>query len=257
LLGILLYEMLSGIRPFQGKDDRTVAHSIRHDDPPSLESKAPNVPRALSQIVVTCLQKTPADRYASARELSTALEGSFATLASHPRRHLIASALARARLTDRPQASDAEKPELLGTDARRATIVPALRMLLLMLALVVAGGITIRLLLRSELETESAAGTGPLELIPQSPGSLRVLARPWGHVIVDGQQVETTPFARPIPLAAGVHHVTLKHPDAPDERRVVRIAPGEHMLLDITMQLRTKPKPSTSSPEPAPSSSTP
>jgi serine/threonine-protein kinase len=74
---------------------------------------------------------------------------------------------------------------------------------------------------------------------------------------VDGQQVETTPFARPIPLAAGVHHVTLKHPDAPDERRVVRIAPGERVLLDITMQLRTRPKPPASSPEPVPSSSTP
>jgi serine/threonine-protein kinase len=77
-------------------------------------------------------------------------------------------------------------------------------------------------------------------------------------VVVDGQLVETTPFARPIPLSAGVHHVTLRHPNAPDERRTLRVTAGERVVLDVTMQVKKPPKPEASSePAPAPSASTP
>jgi serine/threonine-protein kinase len=87
---------------------------------------------------------------------------------------------------------------------------------------------------------------------------VRVLARPWAHVVVDGQFVETTPFARAIPLAPGTHHVTLKHPAAPDERRTVRLAPGERVVLDVTMRVKTSPtaEPGRSA-APEPSSSSP
>jgi hypothetical protein len=56
-------------------------------------------------------------------------------------------------------------------------------------------------------------------------------------VKVDGQQVETTPFARPIPLPPGKHFVTLSHPDAPAIEREVVIAPGEISSLDVTLDV--------------------
>lgn len=82
------------------------------------------------------------------------------------------------------------------------------------------------------------AGSRPLELAPANAGGLRVIATPWAHVRVDGQLVETTPFARPIPLPAGKHFITLTHPDAlqPIEREVV-IKTGETMTLDVVMSL--------------------
>jgi hypothetical protein len=77
-------------------------------------------------------------------------------------------------------------------------------------------------------------------------------------VVIDGQKVETTPFARPIPLRAGIHHVRLEHPQAPAERRTIDLAPGETVLLDVTMRVRrpegAPQKPIPSAPEPADSS---
>jgi hypothetical protein len=75
-----------------------------------------------------------------------------------------------------------------------------------------------------------------------------VVARPWAHVIIDGQQVDTTPFARSIPLSAGTHYVRLEHPQAVTERRTVRLAPGETMLLDVSLKLAA-PAPSSPAPQ--------
>jgi serine/threonine-protein kinase len=75
-----------------------------------------------------------------------------------------------------------------------------------------------------------------------------VVADPWAHVVVDGEHIDTTPFARPIPLSAGVHHVRLEHPAAPTERRTVTLAAGETVLLDVKMAVA----PSASAPSVAP-----
>jgi serine/threonine-protein kinase len=60
-------------------------------------------------------------------------------------------------------------------------------------------------------------------------------------VIIDGQQVDTTPFARSIPVSAGTHYVRFEHPEAQTERRTVQLAPGETVLLDVTMRLTGAP----------------
>jgi serine/threonine-protein kinase len=256
-LGIVLHEMLAGRRPFDDEDQRTAAHRVRHDEAATLAAEL-RVPRALSQVVATCLRKLPSDRFGSASELRGALDDVASSLGATPRRHLIGSMLARARLIDRPAAIvDREPMDAPSLQPARASILGAARMLVLMLALIVVGGALIHFAFRTDIEASSAAGGGSLELTPAHPGYLRILARPWAHVIVDGQHVDTTPFARPIPLAAGVHHVTLRHPNATDERRIVRLAPGERVVLDVTMAIRTNPKPDAPSPHPAPSSSTP
>jgi serine/threonine protein kinase len=257
VLGIVLYEMLAGKRPFEAHGDHTLAHAIRHDDPPPVDTLNSAVPRSLAKIVASCLQKLPADRFSSAHELVDRLESVYDKLTAQPRSHVTALALARAKLIDRPPPIDKDHDDYLAGPASRPSILPVLRMHLLMLALVVGGGAAIHLGLETNAESGVVSGREPLELVPANPGSLRVVADPWAYVIVDGQQVETTPFANPIPLAAGVHHVTLRHPNAPDERRIVKIAPGEHVLLDVTMRVKAPPRASASAPPPAPSSSTP
>jgi serine/threonine-protein kinase len=63
---------------------------------------------------------------------------------------------------------------------------------------------------------------------------------------VDGQEVEITPFARPIPLSAGSHYVRLEHPNAPVERRTIELTPGETLLLDVTLKVSAQARPSAS-----------
>jgi Tol biopolymer transport system component len=75
--GVVLYEMLTGRQAF-GRD--TAAESmaaILKEDPPELSSTTPAaVPPALARIVQRCLEKKPAERFQSARDLAFALESS-------------------------------------------------------------------------------------------------------------------------------------------------------------------------------------
>jgi len=80
-----------------------------------------------------------------------------------------------------------------------------------------------------------AAGARALELSPQTPGFLRVLATPWAEVWIDGQRVDVTPFSRGIPLSPGTHYVTLVHPAAPVEKRTISVQTGEIRTIDVVM----------------------
>jgi serine/threonine-protein kinase len=72
-LGVTLYEMLSGARPFTGGTPRDVLNAIIRARPAPLQQRRPEVPAALSSIVSRCLSKDPADRFGSARDLLDAL----------------------------------------------------------------------------------------------------------------------------------------------------------------------------------------
>ncbi len=68
-LGVVLYEMLSGRRPFTGDSAMDILIAVDRDAPPRLEG----VPRALERTVLRCLAKDPAQRFATAEELIAAL----------------------------------------------------------------------------------------------------------------------------------------------------------------------------------------
>jgi eukaryotic-like serine/threonine-protein kinase len=70
--GSVVYEMLSGRRPFSGETAAEVMSAILKEDPPELAS--PDVPDGLQRVVRRCLEKRPEERFQSARDISFALE---------------------------------------------------------------------------------------------------------------------------------------------------------------------------------------
>jgi eukaryotic-like serine/threonine-protein kinase len=74
LLGIVLYEMLTGTRPFKDENGETVFQRIRESQYIPLKQMQSNIPSALDRIVRKCLQKNPEKRYPNTRELATDLE---------------------------------------------------------------------------------------------------------------------------------------------------------------------------------------
>jgi eukaryotic-like serine/threonine-protein kinase len=74
-LGIVLYEMLAGARPFHGSTPGAVMASIARDPSPPLRPLAPGVDPETEAIVLRCLAKAPRDRFASAGEIVAALSG--------------------------------------------------------------------------------------------------------------------------------------------------------------------------------------
>jgi len=72
-LGIVLYEMATGARPFGGRSSVEILSAILRDSPPPLRARWDGLPDRLARIVHRCLEKDPAERYASSLELSLEL----------------------------------------------------------------------------------------------------------------------------------------------------------------------------------------
>ena len=68
--GLVLYEMLTGRRAFAQPTPVETLSAIIRDDPPPIGQLSPSVPAPVRWIVERCLAKTPADRYASTRDLA-------------------------------------------------------------------------------------------------------------------------------------------------------------------------------------------
>ena len=73
-LGVVVWEMVTGARPFQRENSLETMHAILKDDPPELDPSL-KAPPALERILHTCLAKAPEGRFHSAHDLAFALEG--------------------------------------------------------------------------------------------------------------------------------------------------------------------------------------
>ena len=72
-LGVLLYEMAAGRRPFGGATNTDVMSSILRDTPRPLTQVNPDLPHELGRIITQCLEKEPEERYHSARDIRNEL----------------------------------------------------------------------------------------------------------------------------------------------------------------------------------------
>lgn len=68
-LGVVLYEMITGRVPFEGKDIHRQIIAIQETDPPPLSRYAEGVPDRLADIVAKALAKDPNERYQTAKDL--------------------------------------------------------------------------------------------------------------------------------------------------------------------------------------------
>lgn len=75
-LGVLLFEMLTGRRPFLKERAEALMFEIFGSAPPTVRSLRPDVPDDLDRLVMGCLSKAPADRPANAAAVSAALRAS-------------------------------------------------------------------------------------------------------------------------------------------------------------------------------------
>ena len=72
-LGVLMYEMASGTRPFHGASSIELASAILRDTPPSLSELRDDLPADLVRIIRRCLEKDPGHRIQTARDVANEL----------------------------------------------------------------------------------------------------------------------------------------------------------------------------------------
>src|SRR6201998_3623275 len=73
-LGVVMYEMASGKKAFEGESQASLIAKIVENDPPPISSLKPMTPPALDRVVKKCLRKDPEDRWQNARDITDELK---------------------------------------------------------------------------------------------------------------------------------------------------------------------------------------
>ena len=68
-IGVVLYEMIVGVVPFEGKDVHRQIIAIQEQEPAPISQQVDGVPERLEEIVVKCLAKEKDERYQTAKDL--------------------------------------------------------------------------------------------------------------------------------------------------------------------------------------------
>jgi serine/threonine-protein kinase len=74
-LGIVVYEIFTGRVPFRGETPISTILKHMHDPPPLDPPEAESIPTAVRSVLRRCLEKNPADRFPSARDVAEAMRG--------------------------------------------------------------------------------------------------------------------------------------------------------------------------------------
>jgi eukaryotic-like serine/threonine-protein kinase len=229
-LGVVLYQMLTGKKPFVEDEEKSAMHKIRLEPHVSVRKLNPEIPRELSQIVDKCLEKRPADRWRSSQHMVIALERFLA-------KHVEMNHHARLVMFLRSQnvITELEAEEYLNPAALGAGAVALLQTSVASRNAerngLVAHGIMFGVLaLMVGLVHVAPLGSTPKTqtvIKEQGRGYVRISALPWANVFVDGQLQATTPRMLPLEMSEGLHTIRFEHPWYRPVERKLTIAPSD------------------------------
>ncbi len=131
-LGIVLYEMLTGTPPFTGPSSLATCWKHVYQLPPLPSRFNPRIPLAVEQVILRALEKKPADRFASVREMVAAYQQALLAPAV-PSRFADATSLL---------AAEEDLPVLPRFPPARSWSINPLAVTVIMLAVLIALGIT-------------------------------------------------------------------------------------------------------------------
>ncbi|MEM7246320.1 MAG: bifunctional serine/threonine-protein kinase/formylglycine-generating enzyme family protein [Acidobacteriota bacterium] len=219
-LGVVLYEALTGCRPFDGDSEPDVLRAIREEQPPPPRQLNPAISRDLETIILRALEKQPQDRYASALELAQDLR---AASDGKP-------------IQARPPVVSVRARRFLERN-RRVTLPVAATVALVLL-------VTATVLVTPRLEEHLSRPTLSLQAYRDDGtllqgASVRLhRANPLGARADDGTLLGTTPIHR-VRVPPGRHHLVIEAP-AHGHAELIRTFPKHHAHEERVVIRRTE-----------------
>ncbi|MBW2700645.1 MAG: serine/threonine protein kinase [Deltaproteobacteria bacterium] len=236
--GILLYQMLTGVKPFSEGAGKSIMHKILNADFIRPRRLNPNIPRALEKIIFRCLAKEPTDRWPSTGELKRELEKFLARRVKLHRSGRVLVFLHHHGMIPREEAETfVAKDSLddLGLKREDAGLPPPLRISTLA-KVQVSLGLSLLLWALVVFVFVGLSKQDPAMIAGGPPGALKVVAWPWAEIHIDGAYVDTTPVDRFFSLSPGVHDVRLVNPYFQTEVRRVLVEAARTDKLIVTMK---------------------
>ena len=115
--GIVLYEMLTGRVPYDGDNPVAVAMQHLHATPIPIQNLAPDVPPALVRVCMKAMEKNPAQRYQTARDMAADIR---AALENRPERPVYPEKEFTAVQQPKPQIREENRKQISDTGRNRA-----------------------------------------------------------------------------------------------------------------------------------------
>ena len=247
-LGIVLYQMATGQKPFVEDDARTVMQKIRLDRYVSPRKLNPDVPRALERIMARCMEKMPANRYPTTQALIDDLMDFLS--ARVPINH---NARVVMYLRELGVVTEEEADEILAAStpnrSRRAggdTGTVRLMWLVnaLLFAAIVGTGGAIQATTGDRSEATPRFTTRPRSsILPEQAGHLSFVIEPWAEVHIASertggqwQHLLTTPSARRVALEPGRYWLKFRNPFFDEIVQTVQVSANESRVIELDME---------------------
>jgi len=225
-LGVVMFEMVTGIKPFQGPSDVAVTHAIIHKRPPGIRRLAPGVPRKLARVIRKCLRKKSGRRFLTMKEVAEALLKSLPKRTPDSRK--VVSTLVAAAGRSRGESTLPLEPGMrAGRKGSRFVFMVAAALLL-----------TVALILWPEGPDPEQAMNQAVVLAPAKVPetlALTVNAYPWAEVIIDGQSLGLTPRAEPFEVSEGHHTMILRNPHFPERLVTLELAANRDEKVSVDL----------------------
>jgi serine/threonine-protein kinase len=222
-LGIMMYQCITGRKPFIEDESRTVMQKIRLDRYTNPRRIVSTMPSSMERILARCMEKLPANRYPSTQILIDDLMEFLAGRVNINHNAHLVLYLLELGVIDRAQADSvltASLTRVPRTSPRDRTLLrSSVLAFASLLACAVLGGGAI----------QASAG------LLSRAGYVRVIAEPWADVFVDGELALTTPAAMRIPLSPGKHYVKFVNPFYADQTAEVVVRSGETQLVHAVL----------------------
>ncbi len=164
-LGVMLFEMLTGRRPFRGSNPVAVVQQMQ-EGPPPIADLRPDLPPALAEVVRTAMAREPADRYASMAQMAAAVREAAEPLEPASRSPSSGSGIPEAATAPLPTQPTRDSSEPFGSArprrSRRGVLVAAAVLAAALVVVAVpAGRRAVVGWLAAEVEPPAAAAPDP------------------------------------------------------------------------------------------------